>query len=63
MFLNVFQTIYNSFPMSCKGILRKQNSYCSNFEFELLIAFVYTGLNAQKLYMNGWMAGWVWKSQ
>ena len=32
-FLNVFRTIYKSFPMSCKGILWNQNLYCSNFEF------------------------------
>ena len=26
MFLNVFHTVYNSFPMSCKGIFWKQTS-------------------------------------
>ena len=31
-FLNVFHTIYDSYPMSCKSILWLQNSYCSNIE-------------------------------
>ena len=34
-FLKVFCTIYNSFPMSCKGILWKQNSEGFNVDFVL----------------------------
>ena len=49
MFLNVFHTItiYNSFPMSCKRILWKQNSRILNLKSQCLNAFVYTGLMVQ----------------